>query len=185
MSHKTLYVFGVTCVGKDFFIEAAVAMHPRIFGQVQVGKELRKRHPPEHFKGLGAPTHTEDEALDIFREQHAAEVAAGKKIILVSGQPRRMNQVPKVMAYAPGEVLWLFADESVIMGRLDGRFVGNEAGRQLSLDRLTNDRVQLYDTLFTLVSDGYSIRTLDTRERDIFKEIDSLAREASSERHAA
>lgn len=175
MTPKTYYVLGTTCSGKDFLIETAIQKYPDIFGAVQVGKEFRKRYPPEYFKGSGAPDHTEKEALEIFVNQHDAAVVAGKKIILVSAQPRRPSQVEPVMRKAPGEILWLFADEEETMRRMARRFKDDQASMELSIQRLNNDRIMLYDTLFQIVSRGIPIQPIDTIHHSMHELIDGLA----------
>ncbi len=159
---KTFYMMGITCTGKDYFIELAMERCPEIFGAVQVGKEFRRRYPPGYFKGSAAPTHTEQEAIDIFKEHHAKAVESGAKIILVSGQPRRVSQVKACMDYAAGDIIWMMTPMHVIESRLSTRFANDRDSYELSLQRLVNDKLQLYDTIFEALNSGVKFKTLDT-----------------------
>lgn len=172
---KTFFIIGTTCVGKDYLIETACTKYPHLFGAVQVGKELRRRHPPEYFQGLGCAPACYDEALDIYREQWKLNQMIGKKYILVSGQPREMSQVQPVLDFAKGTVVWMFAPHDVIMERLEKRFANDTSSKELALQRLKNDRVQLYDTIFELLTNGHTIKTLDTRYRPTHEVVDQIA----------
>lgn len=172
---KTFFIMGLTCVGKDYFIEKACEMYPHLFGAVQVGKELRKRYPPEHFQGLGAAPATRKEAIDIYKEQWQLNKVIGKKYILVSGQPRERMQVEQVMAFASGPVIWMTTSQEIILERLKQRFKDDPSSMKLSLDRIVNDKVQLYDTIFELLTCGHIIKTLDVQYRRIEEVINQIA----------
>lgn len=175
-THKTLYLFGSTCTGKDYFIEMAVQKYPEKFGAVQVGKEFRRRYPDKsHFRNSGAPDHTETEAFQIFKEQHDAAVEAGKQIILVSGQPRRPSQVRKILEYAPGLIIWMFADKEIVQERIKQRFTNDPSGLELAKARVTNDCVELFDTLFTILHKEQEIMTLDLRTVHVEHAVQCLA----------
>lgn len=159
MDPMLLYVIGVTCSGKGYFIESTMREHSELFAAVQVGKEFRRRYPPDYFQGSGAPAHAEQEAHDIFYEQLDAAKATGKPIILIDGQPRRLSQV-QLVRDNPGSVLWFHSDELVVRERLALRFPDDEASRDLSNKRMVNDRMQLYDTLHALRNMGCDIEAV-------------------------
>jgi hypothetical protein len=174
---KVFSLMGVTCVGKDYFIERACEQFPHLFGKVQVGKELRKRHSPEYFKGLGCATACYQEALDILKEQYEVSRMVGHKYVLVSGQPRERSQVQPVIDILGSNfmAIWLSADENVIMNRLKDRFKDDPASEELALQRLKNDRVQLYDSFFELLHRGIDVRTVDVTYTDINHIIQQIA----------
>lgn len=161
----TYYIAGVTCVGKDFLIERAVKKYPDIFGAVQVGKEFRRRYPPEHFKGKGAMPSTRNEAYNIFVEQFAQ--ARKKPKILVAGQPREKEQVQRICVPNPGKIIWLSASDETIEKRLAVRFANDVSSANLSKQRLTNDRIQLYDVLHEAVSLGIPIWAFNVDTMDV------------------
>lgn len=141
-----------------------------------MGKEFRKRYPDKsHFRNSGAPDHTEDEAFAIFQEQHDAAVKAGKQIILVSGQPRRPDQVRKILQYAPGLIVWMVADKEIVQERMKKRFVDDPSGLELAKARVTNDCVELFNTLFTILEEGQEIMTLDLRTINVEDVVECLA----------
>jgi hypothetical protein len=143
-----IYVFGVTCTGKDYLVEKALQMYPNIFGAVQVGKEFRRRYPPEHFQGMGAPAHTEDEAYQIFLDE--LNKVSDKNRVLIVGQPRRASHVDRIYRKYPGLILWLHAKDVVLEERINKRFPDDLKSKELAIQRLANDRIQLYDTLYEL-----------------------------------
>jgi hypothetical protein len=173
--HSNFFLFGVTCVGKDYFIERAMQRHPKVFGAVQVGKEFRRRYPPGHFKGSAAPDHTEKEAFDIFKEQHDKAVADGFEIILISGQPRRVSQVEPVLRYAFGTVIFLNASDQLIEERMRKRFENDKEGFTLAQQRIVNDKIQLYSTIHQLLLFKIEIHAIDVEKDNIDTVIDKLA----------
>lgn len=162
MKHTLYYLIGTTCSGKDYLAEAAEKDYPKTFGVVQVGKEMRRRHPPEYFRGLGAMPHTEDEAQNIYKEQLNSAKAAGKSKIIIVGQPRMKSQVNKVFLPNPGKVIWLNAADNVIKARIKERFVNDHAALDLANARVTNDKLQLFEVLFELLHLGTKIQCFNT-----------------------
>lgn len=162
---KLFYVMGVTCVGKDYMIEYAQRTYPDKVGIVQVGKEFRRRYPPEFFQGKGAMKSTEDEAFNIFVE--LLNAAQDKKYVFVSGQPRLESQVDRIMRPYPGEVIWLHAPDDLLQERIITRFPEGsekwEEARKLSFDRINNDKKQLYDVLFRLKQNRIKITEYDVQ----------------------
>lgn len=173
---KTFYLMGITCSGKDYFIELAVKLYPDIFGAVQVGKEFRRRYPPDYFKGSAAPAHTEQEAIDIFKEQHNAAVFAGCSCILVSGQPRRPSQVASCLSYAPGDIIFMYTPDEIVLERIAKRFENDPASKLLSMQRVVNDKVQLYDTIFECLRRNVDFKTINTQEDNVEEIIHQLAK---------
>jgi len=167
MIKQVYYVIGITCAGKDFFIESALRKYPDVFGACQVGKEFRKRYPPEYFQGQGAPEHTEREAMEIFKGQMTAADDAGKKIVLVSGQPRRPSQVELCLNYKWGEVIWVHASDEIILLRIRDRFRDDPAGYNLAIQRVINDKIMYYDVLYELNKRSMKILTFDTQNHSI------------------
>lgn len=171
---KCFFILGTTCSGKDYMIEYAIDKYPNKFGAVQVGKEFRKRYPPEHFKGSGAPDHTEQEALQIYKEQFDKNL--DKEYILVSGQPRRPSQVIPCIEYCyqtgyVPSVVWLYTPDIVINNRIVERFKDNFEEKKLAQQRTINDKVQFYDTIFELLkyrkNAALEFICLDTRDERI------------------
>lgn len=146
-----IYLMGVTCSGKTTLVDDFLSDPFGNVGAVQVGKEMRRRYPPEYFQGSGAPGHTEDEARRIFEEQLKA--AEGKKLILVDGQPRRRSQVA-LMKRNPGLGLILDVSEETQRERLENRFKNDPAGRFLAEDRIKNDKVMYYDCICEMYHQG-------------------------------
>lgn len=147
-----VYVMGTTNVGKTTFLgESQKKGRRHIFGTIMVGKEMRRRYPPEHFKGLGAMESTEQEAMDIFHEQLNDCKAAGKEIILVDGQPRTLNQVAMTEALPKRLYLFLTEEEDTIKERMVERAAGNQAELDMSISRFGNDKKMLYDVLMCLI----------------------------------
>lgn len=154
---KVIYVLGKTCVGKSTLIEKALAYSDKI-GACEVGKEFRRRYPPDHFKGLGAMQDTEKEALEILDMFFEKAKAENKEWILVDGQPRLVSSINKILwRHNPEDenVWWCYVPPEVAIKRAHGRFdtttpVGRESAK-LASDRLVNDAVQLYDVMWHMV----------------------------------
>lgn len=183
---KTFYLTGSTCTGKDYFIELAVKKHPHLFGKVQVGQALRAKYPAEYFKGSGAPEHTEKEAISIFKEQWNAAQEAGRKYILVSGQPRRPSQVEECFKHVSSNhgrniILFLHTPDEIIKERIAIRFENDDEGYKLAEQRTVSDKIMFYDTIFTILEyqqeypEDVLIKTLDTQTRNIEEVIDQIA----------
>lgn len=134
---KIIFVMGLTCSGKTTMIEAVQKFYP--VGLIQVGKEMRRRHPPEYFKGLGAMDETEDEVWGIFLEQLASH--ADKEVILVDGQPRSVTQVEKCIDLVRDRekvFVWLATPVDEIKKRAEARD-DSEAAKELTMQRIVND----------------------------------------------
>lgn len=170
-----IHILGVTCVGKDSLIEFLAQKFPNDIGTIQVGKEFRKRYPPEFFKGLGAMQSTEDEAYKIYCEER--EKCRDKKHIFVSSQPRLITQVSRIEESEPGtKRLYIFirCSEEEINRRINERFPLDDLeitsseyhkalnSRHLASDRVINDRIQNYDVLLELIAREAEIIVLES-----------------------
>ena len=144
-------VIGVTNTGKTTFIEEAIK-HPDI-AAAQVGKEFRKRYPPGHFRGQGAPEHTRGEALDIL--DMFIKQAGDAKILLTDGQPRNVGQIEPVFDRLDLRyVLWMHADPDTLIQRAQNRGTND---LDLSMKRFVTDRCALYDVLHKLMLLGVKV----------------------------
>ena len=143
-----IFVCGITCSGKDTICEHFANLGN---GVIQVGKELRRRHPAAYFEGLGAMQKTEDEAWDIFSQQYKSQYY--KEKIFVSGQPRLRTQVRVCNGFAPlraKHYIFIDVDDNVAIDRIHKRFT-IEQDRDLAHARLKNDKVQCYEVIMGLV----------------------------------
>lgn len=157
---EVFFIMGLTNTGKTTLIDELTA-HDTV-AACQVGKEFRRRYPAGHFKGKGAPSHTEQEAIDILAEQ-LDDVTSGTEVILVDGQPRQVSQIEIVFQLvwdrwpkANAQILWLHEDDLVLKARAEERATNAEE-LDLSLQRLKNDRIQLYDVIYRAMYEGYDI----------------------------
>lgn len=153
-------LMGPTCSGKSTFIQSLLTTNPDTIGAIEVGKEMRRRHPPEYFNGLGAMEHTEKEVWDIFEEQFEAN--RGKRIILVDGQPRLPSQVDKLIDFASKHLHTLYyllfnVTKEETFERLQKRHADDLKSQALGFARSTNDKVQLYDVLVELTKQDQGI----------------------------
>lgn len=153
-------VMGVTNTGKSTLLTEAAKLED--VGLIEVGKELRRRHPPEYFNGFAAMKHTEDEAWEIFDEQYAAAEAAGCRVCLVDGQPRMVEQVKRIIMYGKNRkafggmersfsAIILYADRGLLDYRAKHRDADNERALELNMKRLSNDFEQLLPVLATML----------------------------------
>jgi len=157
-----VYLIGPSCAGKGTFIASERNRENVAF--VEVGREFRKRYPPEHFRGCGSPDHLEAEALQIFQEQFTAALTDCPDIIYVDGQPRRTSQV---IPTAPPQFnrrmyLIISAADTVLAARALQRFGGeNNEGYAICRKRAVNDRVDLFDVLHALILKGERVFAID------------------------
>jgi hypothetical protein len=70
-----------------------------------------------------------------------------------------------VMKY-PGKILWVYADDKVLEGRAHTR--GDAATIQLSLDRMKNDKIAMFDVLYCLLEEGLEIIPIRSQDVDIW-----------------
>jgi shikimate kinase len=144
---KVFFLIGITCSGKTTILNQMKQRHPDAIGLVQVGKEMRRRHPPEYFDGLGAMPKTEDEAWTIFEEQ--LKKCAGYRYVLVDGQPRMASQVQRCLMVPDHRFLWLSTMPSIIAARIESSD-RTDAEKKLARERVHNDSKQLIDVMSLL-----------------------------------
>lgn len=152
---------GITSVGKSTFINSAP---PDRVAKVEVGKEMRRRYPPERFRGLAAMPDTEDEVFEIYQEQLREAYRSGKEFILVDGQPRMVSQIRRVMEFypmIPREAIWLHVDDTILEERIEARFPDDPGSRELAVKRMTNDKTQLFPVIFELLRIDTPITTIN------------------------
>lgn len=146
-------IMGPTCCGKSTLIGRLLKEQPNKYGAIEVGKEMRKRHPPEYFTGLAAMPHTEEEVWQIFVEQYQKQMH--KSRILVDGQPRLASQVQRLIAFADAHneslrYIFLTVTQEEIMARLLHRFPNDAPSQALGFARSKNDCTQLWDVVVEL-----------------------------------
>jgi len=161
-----IFVLGVTNTGKSSVMQDSPKYAMDCFknvGLVQVGKEMRRRYPPTHFNGMGAPDNIELEAIEIFLEQLKQRKQQRCDLILVDGQPRRYSQIDIMLNHAPRRAfLHLTASHEVLLERAAVRDSEDPDKLSLSLARLKNDKIQLYDVLSELSLMQERVLTYDT-----------------------
>lgn len=176
MSKEPLIVslMGITNSGKSTIINAAKAIDYYKIGFVEVGKEMRRRYPPETFKGKGAMASTEDEVLEIYHEQLQAAKDSGAKLIFIDGQPRMACQVPMMLENPNRKFLVIKEDDEVILERIKNRDTDPKAV-ELSMLRFNNDKVQLFDVMTALLRAKEEVYVTSVME-DFHGEVDILIR---------
>jgi len=158
---------GTTCAGKSTFLDYCETKHPDLIGTINVGKMMRAKYPPEHFKGSAAPEHTEVEAWSMFTGEMQRHLDADKKLILADGQPRSYNQVQwaielKDSVIFPVEFVLFDCRKRVREMRLVDRFAGDPESLDLGLQRLTNDMVLYYTVLAELTGAKVAVEVIRT-----------------------
>ena len=155
-------IFGMTNSGKSTLLDHM--RHFKDIGVIEVGKEMRKRYPPGYFDGKGAMAKTEDEVWKIVDTSYAAAQRAGRKVVLLDGQPRLPVQIQQLESrFGPFALIWLHTHEEVIRERSEARAQTPE-GLELSNKRMINDKCHLYDVMFHYMDRGFDfpMKTIDT-----------------------
>lgn len=119
---------------------------------------MRAKYPPEYFKGQGNPAHTQAEAWQMCLDSIAAQPK--KKLILIDGQPRTMDQLPKTLALndaAHRAYVHLWAPTDIREARVTGRDQADPARLELARKRLHGDVPDIYNILSTLHVSGERI----------------------------
>jgi len=142
-----VYVTGMTNAGKSTFLHAA----PLQWGRVEVGKWMRAKYPPSHFKGQSNPAHTAVEAWQMYTDAIDLFEGEGRSIILVDGQPRDIDKMEAVLAdnRHSGHRLFLhlWAAPEILAERARARDGRDAEKLALSQARLVNDVAPNYHLL--------------------------------------
>lgn len=162
-----VFVMGPTCAGKSTFLQLAEKEGKGSVGLVQVGKQLREKYSADYFKGSSNPEHTKEEAWELCKNGVLSNMRDGKRVILVDGQPRSARQVSRCIELARREglryrFLWITADDIVRRRRAESSRQGDAL--QLALDRMTGDKIDMYDVILTLNQRREIVHTLDTSD---------------------
>lgn len=116
---------------------------------------MRKRHPPEYFKGQAAPRHTQEEAWRLFMEGYESALSWAE-IIVVDGQPRSLDQNEKICALSGVHKQFIFLHAPI--GERERRARAkyemgadkDEGALQLAMDRMKNDILTYHEVLIDL-----------------------------------
>jgi adenylate kinase family enzyme len=176
MRSKLVFVMGATNAGKSTFMTKMGSDYPHVVGLVEVGKLMRAKYPPDHFKGQAAPAHTAMEAWSMMTVAIEQHINNGKRLIFVDGQPRDMLQAAGVLDkyyddtehWSSVKFLHLWAHKDRRIERAKKRDAGDEAKLQLSLQRMDNDPPQLYEVLSLVQSrtNPKDFATINTEDPD-------------------
>lgn len=154
-------------MGKSTFLKDIKDLAPGQVHLVEVGKQMRAKYPPEHFKGQANPEHTKMEAFEMFCEGVEAGERAGAKYILVDGQPRDVGQAEQILAWRGAgnrtkAVIQLMCHRTERERRAQVREKDHPGALKLALDRLDRDVLQLHEVLITFDRyDRYNFNTGD------------------------
>lgn len=164
--HVIVFTVGPTNAGKSTLMDVAKAT-PRV-GTVEVGRLMRAKYPPSHFKGEGAPKHTQVEAWQMMVDGIAASVAAGNAVTFVDGQPRDVQQANDIVAQYVNNPLYevfflhLTCPEDIREQRRVARDGGDPEKDALSKARMVTDYRSLYNVFTRLQDNGVSVNVEDT-----------------------
>lgn len=173
MSRPLIFcIIGISGCGKSTFINETVAQYPDEFGAIQVGKEMRKRYPPEFFKNRGAMEETEDVVFQIFEEQYNNN--KGKKIVLVDGQPRMPSQVDKLVSlFLTFRVMVLNTEHSVLQCRAESRSADKKE-HAFHINRIMNDYQDLYSVLAAIACSPVTIPVIGFNTKQLMWREDAV-----------
>jgi hypothetical protein len=175
-----IHVIGCTNAGKSTLLAAA----PQDWGRVEVGKTLRAKYPPSHFAGQCNPKHTAVEAWQIYLDGVAAAEAEGRRIILIDGQPRDVDQCAAALSdrhhIGLRMFLHLWAPPETRAARAHARDGADPARMALTTARLINDVPANYEVLCALMAKNALVVTVDTNAnewstRDLVMDLGTLA----------
>lgn len=142
-----VYVVGPTNAGKTHLMNA-VHECPDM-GTIEVGRMMRAKYPPEHFKGQNNPAHTAVEAWQMYLDGVAAQ--QDKAAIWCDGQPRDQKQMEAVLEEKnPRIFVHLWAPVAIREARARARDEHDPAKLALSLTRLNGDTPSSYDIITQL-----------------------------------
>lgn len=104
MSDKfVIMVTGPTCSGKTTALDLALKNPNNRAMGCFIGREMRKRHPPEYFKGLMASPDTEPEVRAIFLSVYEDFLQSDSEFLLCDGIPRLESQVDFLRSVFAGD----------------------------------------------------------------------------------
>ena len=150
------YIIGPTNAGKTTLLDLA-AKRPDV-GVVEVGKYMRAKYPPSHFKGQNNPAHTAVEAWQVYCDQLKANEDAGKILILVDGQPRDTKQTIDILNDRDRQdrrvFVHMWAPTEVLAMRSQNRDGGDPEKLALNTARLVSDMPSNYNVLSRLLGAG-------------------------------
>ena len=156
-----VFVIGPTNAGKTTLMDAG-RKNPYV-GLVEVGKMMRQKYPPEHFKGQANPKHTAVEAWQMFLDGIAAAEAANREIVLVDGQPRDDEQcTASMLMRQPKAYVNLWASVETREARAKARDGADPAKLALSMARLHGDLPKLYDVMSRVQANGFTVHAVNT-----------------------
>ncbi len=164
--HAIIFTVGPTNAGKSTLMDVAKAT-PGV-GTVEVGRLMRQKYPPSHFKGEGAPAHTQVEAWQMMVDGIAASVAAGNTVTFVDGQPRDVQQADDIVAqYAlsPGWLVGFYhltCPEAIRRVRAEMRDGADAEKMELTNRRMVSDYRSLYNVFTRLQANSAPVLVLDT-----------------------
>lgn len=163
---KLVFVMGPTCSGKSTLLHLARNRDSESVGLVEVGKMMRAKYPPEHFQGQNNPKHTAAEAWQMCEEGVRSHAEAGKKVILVDGQPRDIPQVGScIYQFSAVEYSRHFLLIDAALDERERRARESRSGADLetlAIPRLRNDMVAYYSVLVELLKQGEVVEIFDS-----------------------
>ena len=158
-----VHIMGPTCAGKSTLIDQLQQRSQDIY-TVQIGKFLRMKYGAGHFGGQAAPLSTKQEAQDLYFEMINEGLSHGKKIILVDGQPRDLDQCRLMSQCWPDHKVSFL----LVHAEFEVRKVRAQAGRaqgpelDLAIQRLNNDYANNYIVMAELLCQGLDIHAVNT-----------------------
>lgn len=158
-----LHLLGNTGVGKTTLMDKLTARNSDACVGISVGRELRKKYPPEYFAGQAAPAHTEVEALQLYKD-FVGHYKYNRSLIIVDGQPRKNSQVAPILEAHPEcrhVFLLLHATHETRESRLLGRDSSDSEKWKLSSARLDADYRNSYEVMVGLAQHGIELTVAD------------------------
>lgn len=169
-----LHLLGNNGTGKTTLLDTLVERNAYCAG-ISVGRELRKRHPPEYFQGQAAPAHTESAAMELYRNFVDTTTASGYQLIVVDGQPRNASQVTAcLLANGNHEFLLLHAPHAVRHERLIRRDGADLSKLALATARLDADYRNQYEVMVELARLGIELQIADTASLSFQAMVDEI-----------
>lgn len=172
------FVIGATCAGKGTLLDAMAKLGGDKVKLVQVGKVLRQRYHPDHFKGSAAPEHTQVEAWQIVEDGIKDNDKC--RAIFIDGQPRDKKQLSTVVAdyFIEGpytaSFIHVWENKNTREERAVKRFEGDPASLKLALDRMhssTQDSIKLYEILSEILISDLPIKHIHSHSQVDYKTI--------------